>query len=259
MKIALAWLLAMLAASTVFAEPIPIQFGEHRSVSLCSNTQTYAIAANPGDRIAIFSTELQDYGGSCTPGCCCFDQRLRVEDASSVLLAEKFYIQGNACGALYKLSLQEVHLAAGGSYTISIGDGNSSGGGTIVLVAQRVNQPGLVEDSLATGSDFLKDLPAGNVHTYTLTAASGDSVRVTMTPEGSSLQPTLAAYNPDGRLLKMSGNGEDVLRFVATSAGRHTVLAYSTAYESGLYRISMNSVPTPVVPMTWGGIKVLYR
>ncbi len=259
MKTALVWLLAMLAAGTAFADPVPIEFGEHQSVSLCSNEQVFSIAANSGDRIAVFSTELQDYGGSCTPYCCCFDQRLRVEDVGGVLLAEKYYTQWNNCGALYKLSLQEVHLAVGGSYTIRIGDGNASGGGSLVLVAQRLNNPGLLVDSLASGNDYLKDLAAGNIHTYTLTAAQGDSIRVTMTPEGSSLQPTLAAYNPDGRLLKMSENGDGMLRFVATGAGRHTILAYSTAYESGLYRIMMHSVPTPVTPMTWGGIKVLYR
>lgn len=253
--------LLAIVALPVFAQT-PIQFGEKRSVSICNGSTSFSVDALAGDRLAVILTELQDYGGSCSPGCCCFDQWLNVQDANGMSVQEYSYVQGNCCGCLGRIPFLNVRLDVGGSTIINVGDANSHGGGLLKLIVQRVNAPGLIEDSLSVGANYLSSLTPGDAQTFIVKTADTSVHHIAMKPaENSPVVPRLALYN-NGRLIDADEDEDGEICFGGTPNGQYVLLAYSALTESGLFRLNVASVgrcPVAVEPTSWGNVKSLYR
>lgn len=251
-----------LLITSAAAAQTPIQFGEQRSVSICNGSESFSVDVQPGDRLAVFCTELQDYGGDCSPYCCCFDQRISVVDANGSQVEEQSYVQGNCCWCQTRLTFLNTRLEVGGTTIINVGDANGGGGGLLKLVVQRVNAPGLVEDSLSVGVSYLGSTTPGGVQTFVLRTEETAVHYVTMrAAENSSVQPRMALYD-NGRLLDADEDNDGAVCFTGVPGGRYVLLAYSALYESGLYRVNVSAVgrcPVSVEPTTWSHIKVLYR
>lgn len=83
----------------------------------------------------------------------------------------------------------------------------------------------------------------GEIDSYTLTAATGDTVQIRMTsPDGSDVWPALELRAPNGALLKSSssvpGMSAEITQTL-TSSGLHTIICKGGTVDTGVYHVSM--------------------
>ena len=259
--------LICLAPAALAQTDSPIGFGEPRSGFIaCRGNNTFVFEANQGDRIAVHLAEINDTGGVCGGrACCCFDQMVRILDSDSTIIAEKFYTHGNNCSARARVVLWEVEMPTAGQYTLFVSDGDNFGNGFYNVFVQRTNAPDSITEVMQSGDSFLKDLPSGQVHTYTFNVKPGRNrtagvltALIRMVPDGSStVVPWLDLYDPTGRLVESPQSG--FVEHVLKKEGTYTLLAYSQLNETGQYRIFLDTTTVAARELTWSMIKRLYR
>ena len=115
--------LVMLAAGPA-AAATPLNFGDTVNHTICNGTvDSLRFTAAAGDRICIAITECYDMGGSCSPGCCCFDQAAELHDGGGTLVAQTSTgIQSNCCGCQPRPTLSDVLIPSSGVYVITVQD-----------------------------------------------------------------------------------------------------------------------------------------
>lgn len=260
---------AVLAFSLpVFAENmvIPLQYGQQHTFGVCNGSGSYQVEATAGDRLAVFLTEIQDVGGSCSPGCCCFDQRVKVVQSDGTVLVDQGYVQGNCCGCLGKMLFPEFLVTSTGPVLITIGDNDGFGGGDLGLVVQRLNNPGLIVDNLSGRVEILRSLVPGGLSSYAVTAQTGILYRLEMQAEpNSGVSPRMFLYSSEGRLLDADTDGDHIIHLNAWLNPTFPpiqeiflLMVGSDSNGSGFYRLSLD-IETAVTTKSWSRVKTLYK
>jgi hypothetical protein len=139
-------------------------------------------------------------------------------------------------------------LPADGSYTIVVNNYNAALSGNYGITLQRVNNPsGAV--TLAFGTNNLAAIGvAGELDTYTFTAANGDTVITRMGSTAFGLMPHLRLHDPDGVKVCEAYNNEvaDASGCILPSSGDYTILASPRASaRTGAYGIALQRLNNP--------------
>jgi YD repeat-containing protein len=153
-------------------------------------------------------------------------------------------------------------LTSAGTYTIVARDYNNSSG-TYVLTWLRVKNP-CNAPAISCGQVLQGSLgTVGEIDAYTLTAAAGDNVALTMTTTSGGLNPSLELYNSSGTRIASNStcSGNQIAINQVLSAGTYTVLAYDCANdETGNYTLKYqkngNSCPEVTVIAPNGGEQI---
>lgn len=252
-------LFLVLAAATLGlhrpAAADPIAFGQTIFRGMCSETHTYTFAATPGNRIYARLSMCGDYGGTCTPGICKFDQRLQLLDPNGAeVTALVSPYNHNCCSCRFQLSTGPVRLYDPGTYSLVVSDYDNSGGGDYALFVQDLTQPTRA-DTLHIGQPLIGTFSScGEVDTYLFTVTAGDSVHLQVTSGTGDVDPRLEVFDDQGLMLTYPGSNEFALRSPVETTYR--LLIYSGNGGTGTYT---SGYVTPVVVKSWGHLKSLYR
>ncbi len=195
----------------------------------------WTFTANAGESIAVWMGEVTA-GSSLYPW-------LRFYGPNGALLAADF----NASAA-------EVTVRAtnSGRFLVVVGDGNSGYGGTgnyrLSLAktgSALVISPSDDGGALINGTNYTATIDTGDVDAWTFTANAGESIAVWMgeITSGSTLNPWLRIFGPDGAMLTDDFNASAAEVTVrATNSGTFTVIVNdgnSGRIGNGTYRLSL--------------------
>jgi len=189
---------------------ISIKFGETAfgSIDPPGDVDTYAFSVEVGDAVLVRASRVS---GSFWP-----ELRLYLPNGTELV--------GN-----YGSDVVEVNStsAEAGNYTIVVNDYFGDYNGNYSLFVQRLNNPGKATyvkfGEVASGSID----PAGDVDTYSFSAAVGDAVLVRVSCVSGSLWSEVRFYSPNGTEL-ISDTSYDVveINYTIAEAGNYTVLIH---------------------------------
>lgn len=221
-----------------------IAYGENQLDSLSCGyfdrtpIASFRFTAEPEDRFVAIVTECSDSGGVCNEtGCFCFDQCVELRDPNGTPVASSCSPRGNNNAAQrYRTRIDEP-LSEGGTYTMTVTDGDRTGEGTYTLFVQCTNRPGRAEPMISGDSFLATQSMCGGVDTYTFEGLAGQIADLAMTLNTGAINPLLELYDPIGRAVALPGNG--AIQVTLPRNGTYTALAYSAVHETGTYRISL--------------------
>lgn len=189
---------------------ISTKFGETASGSINppGDVDTYVFSVEVGDAVLVRASRVS---GSFWP-----ELRLYLPNGTELV--------GN-----YGSDVVEVKStsAEAGNYTIVVNDYFGDYNGNYSLFVQRINNPGKATyvkfGEVASGSID----PAGDVDTYSFSAAVGDTVLVRVSCVSGSLRSEVRFYSPNGTEL-VSDTSYDVveINYTIAEAGNYTVLTH---------------------------------
>lgn len=207
-------------------------------------TNSWSFLASTGDRIVL------RVGKSGTTGT--FNPWMRLYNPNNVLLGS----QSTASAAEIALTATNI-----GIYTVLVSDGsvahNQTGSYLITLAKPGTpvtTAPGDEGGALTNGLGTTGTIDQGDMDLWTFRANAGESVVVRMGElvSGSTLQPYLRIYGPDGVLQDSYGVGGTAAEVAirATNSGTYTIIASdNTSFFTGTggYRIKLVKTGSPLV------------
>ncbi|QDU66239.1 hypothetical protein [Engelhardtia mirabilis] len=198
---------------------------------------SYDFVAESGERVLLRLGEQP--GAAMTP-------TMRVFDPNGALLGSS---------SLSTVSVLELVVASTGLHTVVVSDSSccSQGpNGTGPYDLHYLRLPGPTEFGLlAADSELAGEITVGDLDSYTLKLAAGESFEITLAEVGgTALAPAMTLYDPSGTPILADGDGEVAGVFgSAATAGEHTLVLRDTnccssgPSGSGSYLLRVVTVP----------------
>lgn len=237
-----------LVLASLPAAQTPINYGQTLIDSFCNAaTRQFQFTGLAGQIFYGHIVETQDFGGGCSPGCCCGDVLVTLLDsAGATLLVNSTGIQGNDCGAgsLRRTPLGPVVLPADDDYIVQVQDANGFGGVAFAIWIQDLSAPvGAIP--IGSGASALASVqPAGSVETFQFVAPLNANLSASVVPEPASSVIPFAELYLDGTPMALPAGGSINLQLPA--GGVFSLLTFSRSQELGAYRVNLDLSPAPI-------------
>ena len=211
------------------------------AISVGGETDTWTIASNPGDRIAVQIAKLSGGAG--------FTPRIEVFAPDGASLGIK------SGGVAARLDLQ---ASVGGTYTVAVSDATGTGTGTYGLQLAQIPRVFTIPSGdeggpLTNGAIHQGTIALGDFDMWTVAANQGDRItlQIAKISGGAGFTPMIELFAPDGARLEVDSAGV-VARLDAQSGitGTYTVLV-SDANQTGTggYQLQLAHLPgTFIIP-----------